>query len=32
MVGGRLRVRLAERWVLTLLGDAGGFGIGSDLA
>jgi opacity protein-like surface antigen len=32
VVGGRLRVRLAERWVVTLLGDVGGFGIGSDLA
>ena len=29
MVEGRLRVRLAEWWVLTLLGDVGGFGIGS---
>ena len=28
----RLRVRLAERWVLTLLGDVGAFGLGFDLA
>jgi hypothetical protein len=32
VVGGRLRARLAERWVLTLLGDVGALGIGSDLA
>jgi len=32
VVEGRLRVRLAEWWVLTLLGDVGGFGISSDVA
>jgi hypothetical protein len=30
-VGGRLTVRVAERWSVTVLGDVGGFGIGSDL-
>jgi hypothetical protein len=30
-IGGRLKVRLAERWSLMVLGDVGGFGIGSDL-
>jgi hypothetical protein len=31
IVGGWLRVRLAERWFASLLGDIGGFGLGSDL-
>lgn len=30
-VGGRLRFRLSEKWGMSLRGDAGGFGLGSDV-
>jgi len=32
LIGGRIRLRLSERWVMALRGDAGGFGVGSDLS
>jgi hypothetical protein len=31
-IGARTRIRLADRWLMQLRGDVGGFGVGSDLA
>ncbi len=31
IIGGRFHMSLSERWLLTLRGDIGGFGVGSDL-